>query len=164
MPKKILYFFYRDELHRELHKNRPADIITAWSYPQGKVCKYAYSEIRKNAEKAYRTSEVKKMLNRGRRALDRAIHDGNVPMPQNAYSLDEKRRLTYYYWSEKDILRLHDYFSQVHIGRPRLDGRVTSGRGLPTKAELRAMMRNQKILYIQNDDGEFVPTWQAERF
>jgi hypothetical protein len=47
----------------------------------------------------------------------------------------------------------------VHIGRPRKDGRVTPGR-MPSKAELRALMRHDTMTYVKNADGEFTPVWK----
>lgn len=162
MPR-LLYFFYRGDLHKKVRINRPKDIITAWNYPKGKLEVYQYSDVRKNGSKAFSTREVCQLVNRGRTSVEMAIVNGMVPQPQMTYSIDENRNPYAYYWSEDDIMGLHDYFSSVHFGRPRKDGGTTP-KEMPTAAELRAMMRQGTVLYVQNDEGEFIPTWQAEKF
>jgi len=161
--KTLRYFFYNDELHKKLHINRAEDVITAWNYPQGRVMKYIYSDVRKRGEKAFSTPEVMKLVRRGRGTVLGAVDDGNIPRPQFTYGLDENRNLYKYYWSEKDIMALHAYLKTVHIGRPRHDDKITPGN-LPSAAELRAMMKQGTVLYVKTESGEFVPTWQAEKF
>ena len=103
------------------------------------------------------------MINRSRTRVEKAILDGNIEEPQYTYGLTEVKQKFQYMWDEKNILDAHRYFSTVHVGRPRNDGRTTPKR-LPTVRELRAMIRQEKILYVENDDGEFVPVWRAAEF
>lgn len=162
-PKPLLYFFYNGELHKRIHVNRGADLITAWNYPKGKMCKHILSDVRKNGQTAFTTKQVCAMLGRSPKTVKLAISDGHIHEPQYSYGLDEKRNKFAFFWSEKDIMELHEKFMNTHIGRPRKDGMVTTGK-LPTASELRAMIRQNTILYVKNDSGEFVPTWQAEKF
>jgi hypothetical protein len=161
--KPLRYFFYHGNLHKKVHINRGADIITAFDYRQGKVCKHIYTDVRKNGEKAFSTVEVAKMIRRTRKTIEEAIMFGYIERPQITYGMDENRRDYAYYWSEKDIMDLHGYFITVHRGRPRKDGLVTPSN-LPTASELRAMIRQGTVLYVKTDSGEFVPTWQADKF
>lgn len=160
--KPLRYFFYRGDLHKKIHINRAADVITAWNYPKAQLVKYVYSDVKKSGEKAFSSTQVQKMVNRGRLTIERAISDGMIHRPQNTYGLDENRNFYAYYWSEKDIMALHDYLKTVHRGRPRKDGLVTPSN-LPTAAELRAMIRQGTVFYVKQGD-EFVPTWKAEKF
>jgi hypothetical protein len=160
-PKKkpLNYFFYRGDLHKKIHINRPNDIIIAWNYPKGKSERYVYTDVRRNGERAFSTVEVAKMVNRTRRALFRMIADGEIREPQSTYGIDGDRHKYAFYWCEKDIMDLHAYLCTVHIGRPRKDGRVTP-KDMPTASELRAMIRQGTLLYVEQD-GQFVPTWRA---
>lgn len=160
--RPLNYFFYHGDLHKKIHINRAADVITAFDYPQNKLCKHIYTDVRKNGERAFSTREVCKMIHRGRLAVERAILEGNIQRPQITYGLYGNRKQYAYYWSEKDIMGLHDYFKTVHRGRPRKDGLVTPSN-IPTASELRAMIRQDTVLYVQTDDGQFVPTWQADK-
>ena len=54
---------------------------------------------------------------------------------------------------------MHDFFKTVHRGRPRKDGMITPG-DMPSRAEIEAMMKQENILYVKNNDGEFIPVWK----
>ena len=158
--KPLRYFYLNGLLHKKLHINVGADIITAWCYPTAKRVAYSYRDVKANMEPAFTTPQVGKMLNRGRLAIERAWVAGNIEYPQHTYGLDQNRNLHKYMWSPKDVLAAHAYFITVHRGRPRKDGLITPQK-LPTERELRALMRNEELLYTINQDGEFVPVWAA---
>ena len=172
-PGKLTYFYLDGQLepggpnvpllHKSLHINRGTDTITTWCYPLGKRVAYTYSETKKRREPAYSTQDVCKMLNRKRLTLELAILHGKIEEPQYTYGLNEHRRKFKYMWAEHNILEAHAYLSTVHVGRPRKDGMVTPMR-LPTLRELRAMIRQEEILYVRDDDGEFRPVWRAQNF
>lgn len=162
-PRKINYFYLNKNLHRRLHINRGADTITTWCYPLHKRVAYTYSDVKRRMEPAYTTKEVGQMLNRGRLTLEHAILNGDIEEPQFTYGLNEHKKKFKYMWHEDNIMEAHAFLSTVHKGRPRKDGLVTPYR-LPTARELRAMIRQQEILYVKDDNGEFRPVWQAEDF
>ena len=159
-PKPVRYFYLNGNLHKKLHINRPADEITAWNYPEHKRVTYPYAMTRRRMEPAFNMTEVQKMLNRGRLAIERAILNGDLRYPQHTYGLDENRRKFKYMWCEDDILEAHAYFSTVHVGRPRKDGLVTP-KHLPTIRELRAMIHDKEVLYTRDENGNYRPTWEA---
>ena len=158
--KPLNYFFYRGDLHKRLHINRPNNVISAWNYPKGTVEQYVYTDVRASGERAFSTQEVCKMVNRKRRVVQSYIDDGLIRRPQNTYGLDENKNEYAYYWREQDIMDLHAYLCTVHYGRPRNDGRVTP-KAMPTASELRAMIRQGTVLYVKVGD-KFVPTWRAD--
>jgi hypothetical protein len=161
--RKLNYFYLNGLLHKSLHINRGADKITTWCYPLTKRVTYTYSAVKKQKEPAYTTKEVGQMLGRDRQVLEWAIIDGNIEEPQHTYGLNADKRKYKYMWSEKDILEAHAYLGTVHRGRPRKDGLVTSAP-LPTVRELRAMIRQEELLYVKTESGEFVPVWRAPDF
>lgn len=165
---RTLNYFYLEVadhgnlLHKKLHINRAQDTITAWCYPLHKRVAYTYSDTLKRKGKAFSTVEVGKLINRSRVSIENAIIRGDLAPPQKTYGLNERKNGFAYYWSEKDVIAAHAYFSTVHRGRPRRDGLVTPGL-MPTIRELRAMMRDEEILYVKQGDT-FLPTWKAEQF
>ena len=159
----IKYFFLNGDLHRKLVINRAADQIMAWCYPLGKRVAYTYSDMKMRYKPAYTTMEVSGMLMRHRVHIERAILRGDITAPQFTYSLDENRNKHKYMWSEENIMEAHSYFLTQHQGRPRRDGRVTP-KPMPTARELRAMIRQEQVMYVKNEHGEFVPTWKASDF
>lgn len=169
MARKFPTYFFLDVqnkgplLHRWLHINRSADTIEAWCYPLAKRVAYTYSDVLKQKDPAFTTVETGKMLNRGHLALERAILSGSITRPQFTYGLDENQNMFKYMWHETNILEAHAYFSTVHFGRPRNDGRVNP-KPMPNQRELRAMIRGEQVLYVKQADGTFVPTWRAQDF
>lgn len=102
------------------------------------------------------------MINRKRLTLEKAILNGHIAEPQHTYGLNEAKKKYKYMWHESNIMELHSYLMTVHRGRPRFDGLVTPAH-LPTARELRAMIRQNEILYVKVGD-EFRPVWEAEQF
>lgn len=157
MPK---YFFYNGNLCRKIRVNRPADLIHCWNYPEHKFEQYVYSDVLRNGDKAWTTAEVQKMVNRKRWAIANAMNEGHIKRPQHTYGLETGEFFSYK-WTEDEILDLHAYFASLHHGRPRKDG-FNTPKALPTRAELRAMLRNGTVTYVRDGDGKFIPTWQSD--
>lgn len=158
--KPLNYFYLNKKLHKKLHINRGADAITTWCYPDYRRVAYTYSDLKRSMEPAFSTTEVGKMLNRKGQTIEYAILRGDIPEPQYTYGIDENKRKHKYMWHEDDIMAAHAYFSTVHKGPPRKDGLITPMK-LPTARELRALIRNQEILYIKDGDT-FRPVWDAD--
>jgi hypothetical protein len=161
--RPLKYFYLNGNLHRSLHINRGADEIVAWCYPLVKRVTYAYSDVKRYKETAFSTQEVARLLNRRSDTIKKAVWKGHIPEPQSTYGLTETRKKYQWMWNEKDIMEAHAHFSSVHRGRPREDGRVTPAP-IPSARELRAMIRNEEILYVEVAPGEFRPTWIAPNF
>lgn len=163
LSKPLRYFYLNGKLHRALHINRGQDRIVTWCYPDHCRVAYTYSDVKKRKEPAFTTEEVTHMINRGRLAIERALLSGKITKPQYTYGLSQTKRKYQYLWSEENIMEAHAYFSTVHRGRPRNDGRITP-QHLPTLRELRAMIRQEQLLYVKDEDGEFRPVWKAQDF
>jgi hypothetical protein len=158
--KRLLYFYLNGDLHRNLEIRRWLDEIEAWNYPQRKRVVLPYSQVRRYKEPAFTTNEVGKLLNRSRVQISKAISRGDIPKPQQTYALKVGGRDYGYKWSEKDIMAAHSYFLNVHLGRPRKDGKVKP-HPIPSARELRAKIRQEEIFYIRDKDGNFMPVWDA---
>ena len=160
--RKLRYLYLNGELHRVLHINRPEDIITMWCYPRKVRVASTYSQVKADMQPAFSSAEVSRMLNRVWVVLHRAIMAGEIEEPQSTVGPNGRRHA--YIWSEKDILALREVLSQKFNHPPRKDGATTPPKPLPTEREVRAMIRNEPILYVKTDDETFVPTWKAESF
>lgn len=158
---KLYYFFINGKLHKRLHVNRGSDQLTAWNYPDGKRMVYSYTDVLKRHQKAFTTPQVAKLIGRNPETVARAIWSDSIPEPQFTYGLDENRNKYKYMWREEDIVALHEYLSTVHKGAPRKDGGITP-QALPTLREIRAMINEEEILYIKQDDDTFIPSWRAK--
>lgn len=161
--KGITYFYLNGLLHKKLRINRANDEIITWCYPLAKRVTYTYSQVIKNKEPAFTTSQVCDMIGRKRNVLEVALARGEIQMPQYTYAIDNPDRRKYrHMWSESDIMSLHDVLSTRHRGRPRNDGLIIP-QAMPSKRELRAMIRQQEIFYVKDGD-EFKPIWRAQDF
>lgn len=158
--RRLNFFFLNGKLHKKLRIVRPEDKIETWCYPDERRVVYTYSDVRKRYEPAYSTKQVAEMIGRNNKVVERHVRDGAIEPPAIAYSLDKEMRMISFKWCEKDIMALHAYLLTVHRGRPRADGRITPNK-MPTARELRALIRQEHVLYVRNDEGNFVPTWRA---
>jgi hypothetical protein len=159
---RLRYFYLNGDLHKVLSVNRPEDFVICWNFPKGKRVGYVWSDVRKNHGKAFKMKQVSAMIGRHRVNIERDILAGHIKAPQRTYTLDEKRRPLFYMFSEENMFDLHDYLLTVHIGRPRKDGKIRPRQSLPSKAELRAMMRHDLVTYVKTEGGEFVPVWKEQ--
>jgi hypothetical protein len=156
---RLRYFYLNGKLHKILRRSRAEDLIVAWDYQLGKRVAYNLTDVEKNKQHAYPISEVVKIIGRHEDTIKMHLYRGNIKIPQQVYSLNGNKTPGKYYWSEDDVRELHDFFKTVHRGRPRKDGETTPGN-MPSRAEIEAIMKQENILYIKNDDGAFVPVWK----
>jgi hypothetical protein len=156
---KLRYFYLNGELHKVLSINRAQDLVTAWIFNQEKRVVYVWSDVRKRLGKAFTMTQVSRMIGRHRVIIENYILDGKIRPPQRIYTLDGTKNPGKYMFSESDVYELHDYLLTVHIGRPRKDGGVTPSR-MPSKAELKAMIRHDTVMYLRQADGTFTPVWK----
>lgn len=163
----LKYFFLDGKLHKILAVNRGMDILSAWLFDEYRIAKYPYSAIKHKMEQGFYSKEVAAMLNRHRVVLNMHVINGNIPEPQRTKPMDgrkelnpERSRTNLYIWSEDNVMAAHTFFSRQFLGKPRRDDVEGSTKPLPNKRELRAMMRNQEVIYTRTKDGEFVPVWK----
>jgi len=156
--RKSRIIFINDELHYRIHTNIQADVITTFNYAHNKIIKYPYRAIRPYIKRAYLIGEAAKIINRHPDRIRRYVRSGELPKPQQS---GEKGK---WYFNDQDILNLQDFFAHVHFGRPRKDGEITPKRNTATKDEVDAMLGKREVLYVQNDDGEFIPVWRTIEF
>lgn len=157
--EKILYFYLDGKLFKALHKNRAEDLLIVWDYEQSKRVAYSLTQVLSRKSTAYTVSQAAKLMGRSVDTIKRHWRAGEIRKPYQAYSLDGQKKPNKYFFSEDDIREMHEFFKTVHRGRPRKDGLTTSSK-IPSSAELEALMRNEKVLYAKNEEGEYVPVWK----
>jgi len=157
---RLRYFYLNGRLHKVLRRSRAEDLLIAWDYQSGKRVAYSLADVNKNKQHAYPISEVVKIIGKHEDTIKLHIYRGSLKAPQQSYSLNGNKTPGKYYWSEDDIRDMHDFFKTVHRGRPRSDGKITIG-DMPSRAEIEAMMKQENILYVKNNEGEFIPVWKA---
>jgi hypothetical protein len=157
--KKLRYFYLDNQLHKVISINHPLDECVAWNYSEERRVMFIWSDLRRRYAKAFTLTEVSNMIGRHRVNVERYIVHGCIRAPQRAYTLDDQKKPGKYFFTEENVYELYDYLLTVHIGRPRKDGKITPGR-LPSRVELRAMMRHDVQIVRKTSGGEFVPVWK----
>ena len=150
--KKLQYFFLNGKVHKVIKSARAKDELIAWCYPDGKRMLYSYSLVERNMENAYPIKDVAKLLNRHKVTVEEYILAGKIKEPQKVYPISNPTSTWFkFMMSESDILDLHQFI---------LDAGYL--RDLPSRAELKAILKHNLILYTKTNDGSFVPVWKAE--
>lgn len=162
--RRLRYFYIKVEgdlhLHKVLFVNRAQDLVWAWDYVEHGRRMYVFSDVLKTMQHAFSVTEVAEILGRHRMTIDGYIREEKIQAPQRIYDL-EGRTPGKYFFSEDDVLGLHDYLSEKHIGNPRKDG-LTSNKLKMNKSELRALVQQGQVLYTTDEKGNFVPIWKEQ--
>lgn len=156
---KWTYFYLNGELHKALKRKRAEDLLIAWNYKENKRVAYILSDVNRNRKHAYSISEVAKILGRTIRSVQLYLEKEKIPYPQYAYTLDERKDVVKYFFTEEEVRDFYALLKTVHRGRPRLDGDVTNNN-LPSPPEFEALLRNEQVLYTKTPEGEFVVVWK----
>lgn len=155
----IKHFYLDGELHRVLQKSKHQNRIIAWNYPQGKKIHYFMSHVRDNMQHAYTIPELAALLCRDYYRLHSYLAYGDMPRPQQTYSLNTGKPGRYMV-SEDEVLEWHDFISQKHRGKPRKDG-IKRPADMPTRKEMIGILRGGRQLYVKDEEtGEMVPVWR----
>lgn len=149
------YFYIDGLLYRTIVANRAADIIRAWDYENKRVVAFVWSDAKRTMQQAFDTAEVAKLLNRSKKSVLDYVTAGAINAPTKIG--EQANGFGHYKWSEDDVLALHGHYLTVGAGRPRKDGIINSAVRLPSRMELVAMMKQNRMMYIQDADGNFVP-------
>lgn len=151
LRKKFLYFFLNDKLHKVIRSSRAKDELIAWCYPDKKRVLYSFSDVQKNMETAYTMKQAGEILGRHKVTIEEYILQGKISMPQKIYPISNPDSKWYkFMFSESNILKIHEYILEAGYSK-----------NLPSRAELKALLKNNMILYTKTVDG-FVPVWKAE--
>ncbi len=152
------YFYLNGEPHKVIKISRSEDLLISWNYDQKKRVTYVWSVAKRDIEKGFTMKSVASIFNRNRLIIHRYIQNGNIKRPKQIYSI-ETGRPSGFLFSKNDMRDLHEYLLTVHRGRPRKDGEITNSN-LVSRAELEALMNEDKVLYTKDSSGEFVPVWK----
>lgn len=152
IQKRLLYFFLNDKVHKIIKAHRAKDELIAWCYPDKKRVLYSYSQVEKNAETAYTVKQVAEMLGKHKVTIENYILQGKVKEPTKIYPIgNPESAWNQFMLNEADIMDLHEFIANVGYSK-----------NLPSKAELRGILKHNLILYTKSSEGNFVPVWKAE--
>jgi hypothetical protein len=154
------YFYLDGKLYRIVRSDRANDLCRTWSYVDHAVVDFVLSDVKRKSQQAFDTAEVARLLNRTKENILLHLARAAINPPYKIgrqKAEDHRQEFGNYKWSEDDVLALHEHYLTVGSGRPRKDGMITSAARIPTRLELVAMMKQNKMYYVQAPDGSFVP-------
>lgn len=160
----LKYFYYEGTLYEKIQINRPANLVYAKNVQTGEMFSLTYTDYRRKRSKAFSTKEAARILNRDPGRLYTYINLKRIEPPQRTSPDMSFNKTGAYYWSEDDILNLHEYLITVGAARITQHGLVVPPRNLPSRAEVKALMGRGTVLYVKTESGEFVPTWKEPNF
>jgi hypothetical protein len=159
--RKWRYFFIDGKLHKLITINRGRDEALAWNYVDRKKVIYSWSGIKRKGQPGYTLKQASQILNRTPTRLRAYWTELDlIKKPQMTYSITTGNP-GIIILSEDDIREFHQIISNMHYGRPRLDGVVTLWN-VADEREINAFVKHDIVLYAKNKDGEVVPVYAAE--
>lgn len=166
------HFYYEGELYRLLHANRKTGIVEAWHCADEEVVTLSYQAVKWNFKKAYRQSEVAKMLGYASTSTFRAAlsrygdHEAfgtltSSPNMGHKHPSRQTGRIRYY--NDEDILKAHETIMDSKIRWSESMRGMTEGRQkLPSREKIRAILSGEAAKYVKDPvTGEFVLIFDA---
>lgn len=149
-----IWFYIDGRLHKRISVDRSNDVLKCWDFTEQRPVVYALSSAKLRMRPCFNTNQVGALINRNPHRIRHLLADGELKEPMKAcYPGRPIVQSTRWRWSEDDVMAARDYFA----GKRHTDN-------IPTRRELRALMNQEDILYIQQGDGSFAPTWRAKDF
>ena len=155
MYKGTSFFFLNGTLYQKVSQDKAANLLRAKNCETERVETFPYSEADRKAQRAFRKTEMKDIINRSQRRLEYAIKDGDIPEPHMVRSKDGQVRDVF--WSEDEVWEIWEFF--VETTKRRNDGSLVWP--LPSRRELRAQMRSGRVLFVKEGD-EYIPVFRAD--
>jgi len=153
-------FFLNGNLHRVIHQNRAKNVLSAFDFVESRVKTYPFSEVELNKVGAFKISDAARFLGRHRETIRIYIQDLEMDL-QREYDISSGLP-GIRFMTEHQLMELRNYAANIHIGRPRDDGRVTNVK-TPSREELKSMIQSNRMLYVK-EDNDFVPVWRAKQW
>lgn len=154
------YVILNKTLYKVLTKVRATDRAVLWNFEKQQREVHSYAAVAQHGEKAYSLYDIGKMLDRSPYTLKGHIKE--FPAPYVIYSFTQgkphgKR------WDADQVMQIREVIANTHYGAPRKDGEIRP-RATPSRQELRAMLNQEAVFYVQTQTGKFVPSWKAHQF
>lgn len=161
----LTYFYWDKHLCKKLTQIRPENLMYAWDYTENRRVSILLSDWKKHREPALTTAAVSRLTGVSIDRIYFAINSEKIPAPQRPNPPQHHSNVKVlprigYMWSEEDIMNLHDWITSQQRGRPRKDGLPRRHAKILSKAEIRSRLRGEVQIFVQNDQGEFIPIWK----
>jgi hypothetical protein len=151
-------WFLNGELVRITHTSRAAGIVTLYNCTKDITMTTTVAEFKKKRKRAFTVTETAQLLNYHRKSMPRLVKRGLIPPPVGELPGGQVAWHYLSYYSEDTIMEARKLMAQTHHGKARKDGLVTNNK-VPTEQELRYAMGDGMMMYIKNEQGQFIPVF-----
>jgi hypothetical protein len=155
-------FFINKELMRLVKSNRASNICYLYNYNKGKEQSMILSDFKRHRKRAFSVITTIKIFKKSRIQFERLIASKTIPAPTGATIGGKREWQKMSDYSADDLFEIRAALANIHIGRPRKDGKITPGKNVPSEKDLRSFIGDAIMLYTKTKDGEFVPVWAEE--
>ena len=158
LKREYSYFFLNGYLHKLVDVYRKDDIAKCYNYDTKEYATYNWSEIQKNARKAFSMGQVCKLLRINKTTVWKYEKLGLIKNIRRSWPVGTNPDLSIggpalaRRFSSEDILNLYDALVDVNNGRAH--------KTFPERFEVEAAMENKRILYYRDEFGNFKPLWR----
>jgi hypothetical protein len=148
------YFFWNDKPYKVIRQSKRQNIMEALDLENNKRVMLPWAHWKRHHERAYLTSKVAEILERHNIRVRLWLTHEKIPRPYSLAEMDGIERdfgstRVNYLWKEKDILQARDYME-------------STGRECLSRSQVLAKLNSDRLVqYVQDDNGEFVPIWNA---
>lgn len=152
-------FFYNKELVKVLQINRGNDTVYLLHYHSGKTLVASWMHFQTHKRRAWQCYYARLIIGRSLASWEKYLSKRMIPRPHYANVGNMPKAGIRAYYSEDHLYEIRDAIAEISFGAPPQKGYPTKKTKVLTKAELRAKIGDGRMLYVQNDEGEFVPIW-----
>lgn len=156
--KRRKVWFLNGDLVSIEHTSKSQGLIALKNWTQDRIMYMSVRDFKKARKHAYSTKEVAELLNYKPSVIKNLYYDGVIPKPMGRFPNGKIVSGGHVYYSEEKIFLIRDILAGRHWGKARKDGMITNNK-VPTESELWAKVNNSYFVYVQNEDGEFIPTF-----
>lgn len=159
--KHTQYQFIDGVPHKVVYVHKAMDVLKAIRLTDNEPVQYMYSQARRHMQRAYSTGETAKIIGRAPATIRSDISKESFKKP---FFLAQPRKDAPYFgrwlWREEDILNAHEFYA---TRRRNLDGEWCKSSVAPV-TEVKAVIGGHKRIYVETDDGQYVPLWREPDF
>lgn len=154
-------FFVDEILYRKVRGSLVRDEMTVYSMMDREFQILSYSYVLRNFEQAYKLEEVGKMINRSKHTVFDRIYNGDlVGAHAVIWPMTDGTKPRGWRFSPKGVEKVWEFFAEMQDRISKDPLSRGQNKRLPSRSELRAMLRNEVVMYIKDESGEFRPTWK----
>lgn len=159
-PSKT-YFFINGDLVKMLNYDKGEDLVWLKNFTTHTTQVMGLVDFKKRRQQAWHSYSVHKIFDRSKETWDKWRWSYRILPPPVSIAPPGEPLLRYNsFYSDDHLFQIREAMLGLLYGRTRKDGTpARKPKDVLTEQELRHRMGLGRLVYVQNDKGEFVPIW-----